>query len=82
MCKAAGRPWSRYWDAKPSRDFAEALATEVGIPISVLIQSVKGGGRTAFAGKPVVNPFADFDRELRRADRRLDQARAASAHPN
>jgi KilA-N domain len=43
LCKAAGRPWSRYWDARPSRDFAEALSAEIGISISELIQSVKGG---------------------------------------
>jgi hypothetical protein len=43
MCTAANRPWSRYWDVKASRDFAEELSADVGIPISELIQSVKGG---------------------------------------
>lgn len=43
MCKAAERPWSRYWDARPSRDFADALSREIGISTSELIQSVKGG---------------------------------------
>lgn len=43
MCQAAGRPWSRYWESKPSREFAEALASDIGIPISELIQSIKGG---------------------------------------
>lgn len=43
MCKAAGRPWSRYWDARPARDFADALSHEVGISTSELIQSLKGG---------------------------------------
>jgi hypothetical protein len=40
---AAERPWSRYWDARSSREFAEALSAEIGIPISELIQSFKGG---------------------------------------
>jgi hypothetical protein len=43
MCKAANRPWSRYWDAKPSKDFAAALAADLGIPTTELIQSVSGG---------------------------------------
>jgi KilA-N domain len=43
MCKAANRPWSRYWDVKASKDFADALSADVGIPISELIQSVSGG---------------------------------------
>ncbi len=46
MCKAAERPWSRYWDARPSREFAEALSSEIDIPISELIQSFKGGDIT------------------------------------
>src|SRR5690349_709138 len=43
MCKAAGRPWSRYWEARPSKEFATALSTDLDIPISELIQSVSGG---------------------------------------
>jgi KilA-N domain len=43
MCKAANRPWSRYWDVKASKDFADALSSDLGIPISELIQSVSGG---------------------------------------
>jgi hypothetical protein len=43
MCKAAGRPWSRYWEARPSRDFAQALSVDLGISISELIQSISGG---------------------------------------
>jgi hypothetical protein len=42
MCKAAGRPWSRYWEAQPSRDFAAALSSSLGISIKELIQSVTG----------------------------------------
>lgn len=43
MCKAANRPWSRYWDVKASKDFATALSVDLGIPISELIQSLSGG---------------------------------------
>ena len=43
MCKAVGRPWSRYWEARGSKDFAEALSADHGIPITELIQSVSGG---------------------------------------
>ena len=43
MCQAAGRPWSRYWEVKASKEFAKALSDDLGIPISELIQSVSGG---------------------------------------
>ncbi|MBI2714073.1 MAG: KilA-N domain-containing protein [Rhizobiales bacterium] len=43
MCKAANRPWSRYWEVKSSKDFADALSADLGIPVSELIQSVSGG---------------------------------------
>jgi hypothetical protein len=43
MCKAANRPWGRYWETKIARDFATALSADIGIPISELIQSVSGG---------------------------------------
>jgi KilA-N domain len=43
MCQAAGRPWSRYWETGPSREFAAELSSDLGISISELIQSVKGG---------------------------------------
>lgn len=43
MCQAAGRPWSRYWENRTTRDFAQELASDLGIPISELIESVRGG---------------------------------------
>ncbi len=43
MCTAANRPWGRYWETRSSRDFAEALSDDIGLPISELIQSIKGG---------------------------------------
>ncbi|MBW8299474.1 MAG: KilA-N domain-containing protein [Hydrogenophaga sp.] len=43
MCQAAGRPWSRYWETTQAKEFAAALSSDIGIPISDAIQSVKGG---------------------------------------
>lgn len=43
MCKAANRPWSRYWEVKASKDFAIELSSDLGIPTTELIQSVSGG---------------------------------------
>jgi hypothetical protein len=43
MCQAAGRPWSRYWELPSAKAFAQELSFDLGIPISTLIQSMKGG---------------------------------------
>ena len=43
MCAVAGRPWNRYWDTRPTKEFVKALSAETGIPVSELIQSVRGG---------------------------------------
>jgi len=43
MCKAANRPWSRYWEARASKEFAQELSSDLGIPITELIQSLTGG---------------------------------------
>lgn len=44
MCKAVGRPWSRYrHDNEPTEAFLKALATEIGIPTTEIIQSLRGG---------------------------------------
>ena len=43
MCKVAGRPWNRYWDTRTTKDFVQALSTDTGIPVSELIQSIRGG---------------------------------------
>ena len=43
MCKAAGRPWNRYWDTGPTKRFVDALSADTGIPVSALIQQIKGG---------------------------------------
>jgi hypothetical protein len=43
MCRAAGRPWSRYWELPASKEFAKELSSDLGIPITELIQSISGG---------------------------------------
>jgi hypothetical protein len=43
MCQSAGRPWSRYWELPAAKAFAHELSLDLGIPISTLIQSMKGG---------------------------------------
>jgi hypothetical protein len=43
MCKAAGKRWNNYWQNDTSQDFAAELEADTGIPVSELIQSVKGG---------------------------------------
>ncbi|UXR90899.1 KilA-N domain-containing protein [Agrobacterium tumefaciens] len=46
MCKAANRPWGRYWETVQAKEFANELSADIGIPISELIQSVRGGEPT------------------------------------
>lgn len=43
MCQTVGRPWSRYWETKPAKEFAEALSADTGLAVSTLVQSIKGG---------------------------------------
>lgn len=43
MCQAAGKTWDHYWTNKRSKAFARALEADTGIPVSELIQVVKGG---------------------------------------
>lgn len=43
MCQAAGREFKHYNENKTTKAFISALASEVGIPTSVLVQSVSGG---------------------------------------
>ena len=43
MCKAAGRHFKHYNENATTKAFVTALAAEVGIPTSELIQSVSGG---------------------------------------
>lgn len=43
MCKAIGRPWSRYWENPTSKEFVRELSAVLGKPITELVQSVTGG---------------------------------------
>ena len=43
MCQAAKRPWNRYSDTSPAKRFVTALSADTGIPVSELVQIVKGG---------------------------------------
>jgi len=43
MCKAAGKLFGHYRENATTKEFLDALATDIGIPISGLVQSVKGG---------------------------------------
>lgn len=43
MCKAAGKNWADYNRIGPTRAFFTELASEMGLPITELVQSVSGG---------------------------------------
>jgi transposase-like protein len=43
MCQAAGKEFKHYNENRQTKDFLTALSPEVGIPTSVLVQSMKGG---------------------------------------
>lgn len=43
MCRAAGKQWGHYKSLGGTDAFLAELSAEIGIPISELVQSVKGG---------------------------------------
>jgi hypothetical protein len=43
MCKVGNKKWAQYNLNKGNQEFIKELSTEVGIPASALIQSIKGG---------------------------------------
>ena len=43
LCKASNKLFADYTRLKTTSDFLEELSSDMGIPISALIQSVKGG---------------------------------------
>jgi KilA-N domain len=43
MCQAAEREFKHYNENRGTKDFVSALSSEVGIPTSDLVQSMKGG---------------------------------------
>jgi len=43
MCTAAGKLWGHYREATSTKRFLIELSTDIGIPITDLVQSIKGG---------------------------------------
>jgi hypothetical protein len=43
MCHASGKQFKHYNENRTTRDFLDALSSEVGIPTSTLVQSISGG---------------------------------------
>lgn len=43
MCKAAKKQWGHYHENKGTKEFLEALAGSIGIPMDLLVQTVKTG---------------------------------------
>lgn len=43
MCKAAGKLFGNYNQLQSTKDFLTVLSSDIGIPISEIIQSIKGG---------------------------------------
>jgi hypothetical protein len=43
MCTAAGKQWGHYRESSNTQRFLEELASDIGKPISELVQSIKGG---------------------------------------
>ena len=46
MCKVAGKLFGHYLENKQTKAFLNALQSDIGIPISALVQSIKGGDPT------------------------------------
>jgi hypothetical protein len=47
MCQAAGKLWGNYHQTQETERFLQALASDIGIPISLLVHSVRGGKKNA-----------------------------------
>ena len=43
ICKAAGKNFADYTRTQNTKDFLEALSADMGIPITELIEQIKGG---------------------------------------
>lgn len=50
LCKAARKSFADYYRLKTTREFLQALSTDMGIPISALIQVLKGGSQQKLQG--------------------------------
>ena len=42
LSKACGKEWSYYWRLKGTQEFIDELESDLGIPRSLLVQTVKG----------------------------------------
>lgn len=47
LCKAAGKLWGHYWESNNTKEFMAELERDIGIPISVLVQSTRAGWQAA-----------------------------------
>lgn len=43
LCKVAGKSWNHYQSNLQTKDFLDELVSDTGIPVSTLVQSLKGG---------------------------------------
>src|SRR5262245_11427843 len=43
ICQANGKLWGHYWDNKGTKEFLAVVESDIGIPISELVISIKGG---------------------------------------
>jgi hypothetical protein len=43
MCQGAGKLWGNYWQVDDTQACITVIAADIGIPISALVQSNKGG---------------------------------------
>ncbi len=50
MCKACGKQWGHYACLDSTKAYWEGLSTEIGIPISALVISIKGGNEKQVQG--------------------------------
>ena len=50
MCKATGKLMADYTRLKSTKEFLDALAVDMGIPISQLIQTLRDGVQNSAAG--------------------------------
>lgn len=45
ICRACGKLWADYWRQSSTQEYVQAVSVDMGIPISTLTESRKGGNR-------------------------------------
>ena len=50
LCQRAGKLFGHYRENAQTEAFLQALSTDIGIPISVLVQTIKGGDYRKYQG--------------------------------